>query len=211
MNNPLRYRGETYYQSGYNELGGKKYSTLAVVTNMGWMIPYVGCMLVATGLLAHFSITLTRFLKRQATASVPTKLGDNLQATHSKWGMVVFPTAVLLIGICWIATRAIPRPEAPGEPHVNAFSALPIIYQGRVKPFDTLAINSLRIISEKTTFKDLEGKRNPPKSGSWKQSLTLPIRWTFGFFELKILTCFTRSDSTDEKVIVIPTMNCHQK
>lgn len=185
MNNPLRYGGETYYQSGYNELGGKKYSTLAVVTNMGWMIPYVGCMLVATGLLTHFSITLTRFLKRQATASDPAKLDDNLRATHSKWGMVIFPTAVLLIGICWIATRAIPRPEAPGEPHVNTFSALPIIYQGRVKPFDTLAINSLRIISAKTTFKDLEGKTQPAQKWILETIAHTPDSMDFRIFRIE--------------------------
>ena len=159
MNNPLRYGGETYYQSGYNELGGKKYSTLAVVTNMGWMIPYVGCMLVATGLLAHFSITLMRFLKRQATIKSTASQYDT--TAPSKWGMVVLPTAVLLIGIGWIATRAMPRPEKSDEFQVNAFAALPIIYQGRVKPYDTLALNSLRIISEKATFKDLQGKAQP--------------------------------------------------
>ena len=38
---------------------------------------------------------------------------------------------------------------------------LPLAYQGRVKPFDTLARNSLVIISEKQTYKDASGKRRP--------------------------------------------------
>ncbi|MEX0727299.1 MAG: cytochrome c biogenesis protein CcsA [Planctomycetaceae bacterium] len=67
MNNPLRYAGATFYQSGYNKNPntGVEGTTLSVVTNTGWMIPYVSCMIVAVGLLAHFSITLIRFLNRR--------------------------------------------------------------------------------------------------------------------------------------------------
>src|SRR5205807_1063872 len=51
MNNPLRYAGETFYQSGFALLpSGIKITTLSVVKNVGWMIPYVGCMIVAVGL-----------------------------------------------------------------------------------------------------------------------------------------------------------------
>jgi hypothetical protein len=93
MNNPLRYAGETFYQSGYHrdmetftdpatglqrpvlvtdpETGQRqpKYvetTTLQVVANTGWMIPYVSCMIVFTGMLAHFSLILVRFLNRRA-------------------------------------------------------------------------------------------------------------------------------------------------
>ena len=68
MNNPLRYAGETFYQSGYHPpgmTGGKEATTLAVVRNTGWMIPYVACMIVAIGMLAHFLITVTRFVGRR--------------------------------------------------------------------------------------------------------------------------------------------------
>ncbi|MEM7316986.1 MAG: cytochrome c biogenesis protein ResB, partial [Planctomycetota bacterium] len=53
MNNPLRYAGETFYQSGYNNDGGEESTTLQVVTNRGWMIPYVACMLALVGLAYH--------------------------------------------------------------------------------------------------------------------------------------------------------------
>ncbi len=67
MNNPLRYNGETFYQTSFAQdpKTGTKYSTLAVVANQGWMIPYVGCMIVAVGLLAHFLTVLSRFLRRR--------------------------------------------------------------------------------------------------------------------------------------------------
>ena len=74
MNNPLRFGGETFYQSGYfkDPETGVEASTLAVVDNTGWMIPYVGCMIVATGLLAQFSLVLGRFLKLRSEGQAPT-------------------------------------------------------------------------------------------------------------------------------------------
>ena len=70
MNNPLRYAGETFYQSSYHRdpQTGVEATTLQVVTNTGWMIPYVACMLVSTGMLAHFWFVLYRFLNRAASA-----------------------------------------------------------------------------------------------------------------------------------------------
>ncbi len=68
MNAPLRYAGETFYQSGFDDgecAPAVKSTTLQVVTNFGWMIPYVACMIVITGMLAQFLITLGRFLKRR--------------------------------------------------------------------------------------------------------------------------------------------------
>ena len=168
MNNPLRYAGETYYQSGYNESGGRKMTTLAVVTNTGWMIPYVGCMLVATGMLVHFSITLIRFLRRETSATRESFAAQSpspnaSQQTEAKQtsgiAVILLPVLVLLLGILWIGITLPPERNSKNEPQVATFSQLPIVYQGRVKPFDTLARNSLRIISEKTTFKDQKGER----------------------------------------------------
>lgn len=65
MNNPLRYKGETFYQSGYNELpNGTEMTTLSVVRNTGWMLPYIACMIVAVGMFAQFGQTLGRYLSR---------------------------------------------------------------------------------------------------------------------------------------------------
>jgi len=63
MNNPLRYRGETFYQSGV--LPEDSGTVLQVVNNPGWMLPYVSCVVVTLGMLVHFSITLTTFLTRR--------------------------------------------------------------------------------------------------------------------------------------------------
>lgn len=45
--------------------------------------------------------------------------------------------------------------------NVHAFGRLPVVADGRVKPFDTLARNSLRVISGRETFKDHTGKSRP--------------------------------------------------
>jgi hypothetical protein len=65
MNNPLIYGGETFYQSGVNqEPGGPPSTTLQVVRNPGWMMPYLSCFMVAGGMLIHFGQNLYRFIDR---------------------------------------------------------------------------------------------------------------------------------------------------
>jgi hypothetical protein len=64
MNNPLRYAGETYYQSGFDEdnLG----TILQVVRNPSWLTPYFSCVLVCAGLIVQFAASLLGFaLKRR--------------------------------------------------------------------------------------------------------------------------------------------------
>ena len=67
MNDPLRYRGDTFYQSGYHPPVHRRReaTTLQVVLNRGWMIPYVACMIVVIGMVAHFLISVTRFISRR--------------------------------------------------------------------------------------------------------------------------------------------------
>ena len=63
MNQPLRYEGKTFYQASFGK--NDTLSVLSVVENPGWLLPYVSCVLVAIGLLAHFAIVLRRSLKRR--------------------------------------------------------------------------------------------------------------------------------------------------
>ncbi len=68
MNNPLRYRGDTLYQSSYD--GATETTTmLQVVSNAGWMVPYLGCMIVAVGLLGQFMLHLVGFLRKRRDAA----------------------------------------------------------------------------------------------------------------------------------------------
>jgi len=67
MNNPLRYRGETFYQASFKQ--GDTGTILQVVRNPGWLVPYVACTIGAIGLILQFGASLGRFLaKRRVTA-----------------------------------------------------------------------------------------------------------------------------------------------
>ncbi len=193
MNNPLRYAGETFYQSGY--LGppdaAVETTTLSVVTNAGWMIPYVACMIVFVGLVAHFGGTLLRFLRRQvrndsspvpidgvwqATATegkrrrdekdrrkLPAKLPTSFETPASPSVMrqaalpalIITPFVLMLLGSMWTSK---PKPD---QFDLRAFGQLPVIADGRVKPFDTLARTTLRVLSNRETFYDDKGQRQP--------------------------------------------------
>jgi hypothetical protein len=67
MNNPLRYAGETYYQSSYDERD-PRISILQVVRNPSWLTPYFSCLLVGLGLGVHFLGYLAEFVKPRRTA-----------------------------------------------------------------------------------------------------------------------------------------------
>jgi hypothetical protein len=64
MNNPLRYRGLTFYQASFGK--GDKLSILQVVKNPVWVAPYLACALVSLGLAWHFFLHLARFRRRPA-------------------------------------------------------------------------------------------------------------------------------------------------
>jgi hypothetical protein len=67
MNDPLRYRGETFYQQSFDEKT-EQTTVLQVVRNPGWLLPYVACALVALGMSIHFGMHLTTFLSRRRAA-----------------------------------------------------------------------------------------------------------------------------------------------
>lgn len=57
MNHPLRYRGETFYQAGFDQ--DDKTTILQVVRNPSFMAPYIACIIVSIGLLIQFAMHLT--------------------------------------------------------------------------------------------------------------------------------------------------------
>ena len=64
MNEPLRYRGETFYQAGV--MGSDQGTILQVVKNPGWLLPYIACAMVALGMVIHFGLSLIGFLRKRA-------------------------------------------------------------------------------------------------------------------------------------------------
>ena len=67
MNNPLRYKGETFYQGSFDKID-PRVSILQVVHNPSWLTPYLSCLLVGAGLLVQFLSHLVGFLKKRRIA-----------------------------------------------------------------------------------------------------------------------------------------------
>jgi hypothetical protein len=71
MNHPLRYAGLTFYQFQMDasevaqQAGLLPLSALQVVRNPAWLTPYIGCALVAAGLVTQFMFHLVGFISRQ--------------------------------------------------------------------------------------------------------------------------------------------------
>jgi hypothetical protein len=63
MNQPLRYAGKAFYQASFGK--NDTLSVLQVVSNPGWLLPYISCVLVTVGLLLHFGISLRRWVRGQ--------------------------------------------------------------------------------------------------------------------------------------------------
>jgi ABC-type transport system involved in cytochrome c biogenesis permease subunit len=172
MNNPLRYAGDTLYQADWDretETG----TVLQVVTNSGWMIPYVSCMIVLAGMLVHFGQAIVRFLSRRedearrAAVVVDQEAPDRwrlVNRSERRWTRweVIIPAVVLVTAAGWVAMRARPPHERVTEMKLHEFGRLPAAHGGRTLPLDTLASNTLRIISGRETYDDARFKKRQP-------------------------------------------------
>jgi hypothetical protein len=65
MNEPLRYKGYTVYQSSFDLSGQSAFTVLNVVENAGRLFPYISSLVIALGLIVHLVIGLK--LKRSIT------------------------------------------------------------------------------------------------------------------------------------------------
>ncbi|MEP7014366.1 MAG: cytochrome c biogenesis protein ResB [Verrucomicrobiota bacterium] len=66
MNHPLRYRGETFYQAGFEK--DDSATILQVVHNPSFIAPYLACVIVAAGLLVQFGYHLVGFARKRRSA-----------------------------------------------------------------------------------------------------------------------------------------------
>ncbi|MCC6683231.1 MAG: cytochrome c biogenesis protein CcsA [Phycisphaeraceae bacterium] len=173
MNNPMRYGGRIFYQSAF--LADDSGTVLQVVRNAGWMTPYVACMIVAVGLLWHFAVNLLTFTRKRASNPSPSQgeagwgLGARAkderptlpQPLPKREGGQWIAPAVLVLAGTWLIYHAYEPAPRVHDFNFRGFGDLPVMYEGRVQPVDTLARNALRILSGRQTYRDAEGKRRP--------------------------------------------------
>ncbi|HET6575339.1 MAG TPA: cytochrome c biogenesis protein CcsA [Fimbriiglobus sp.] len=164
MNEPLRYGGETFYQSSFDP-ETEKTTELQVVRNPVYWMPYVACFLVAFGMLVHFGYYLVRFLIRMlspkpaAGPAVAVRPG-NLMRVRPSTGDLLIPWAVfaaLVLLYCGYAFGSTPHAKLD----LGEVARLPVVEGGRVKPLDTVARVKLRTITSKESFTDSGGKLRP--------------------------------------------------
>lgn len=60
MNNPLRYKGYTFYQASFIDGQSKQTTVLAVVKNVGAIFPYISSITICIGLLIHLFIRIPK-------------------------------------------------------------------------------------------------------------------------------------------------------
>jgi ABC-type transport system involved in cytochrome c biogenesis permease subunit len=180
MNNPIRFGGETFYQSDYFPAAladGRMVegSGLQIVRNAGWVIPYVCCMMVMVGMLYHFGGTFMRYANRASREKVTAR--ESFLTVPS---MVAFSGGVLIVALA--ATYALRAPK-PGITEADwALAAeLPVQHEGRIKPADTVASNILQSISEpifggSSTVTDADGNRR--HRVEWLFSVMADLPWT---------------------------------
>jgi ABC-type transport system involved in cytochrome c biogenesis permease subunit len=169
MNNPLRYAGETFYQTGYAEDGlGREISTLQIVKNRGWMIPYVCCMFVVIGLVAQFGTSLLSFLekkqKKVIQAEEQTKLMDR-PAEKVSWKKRSALAICVSVFFMLYAAKDVSRATFGSLQHeqmrLDLLGELPITFNGRIQPIESLAKNTLRQLTKREEVYDGENKKQP--------------------------------------------------
>jgi ABC-type transport system involved in cytochrome c biogenesis permease subunit len=163
MNDPLRYRGETFYQSSF-DAETEKTTELQVVRNPVWWMPYLACSLVIGGMLIHFGYYLIRFLMRTLLGSkTPAGAAPAVRAAarpRLTWGNVLVPWAVFaLLVLSYVPYLKGTTPSTKLD--LGAVARIPVVKDGRVKPLDTVARVDMRLMTHSEQFKDNDGKLRP--------------------------------------------------
>ena len=129
MNQPLAYGKYVFYQSSYDTLpDGRNVSRLSVGCDPGRFLKYAGSYLLCAGVFIVFYLKLPRFKNNLAAA-------------------------------CAIAFFAAASAASAGETTAfdwNAWRNLPVLDNGRHKPFDTLAKETTRTICNSGSVADPE-------------------------------------------------------
>lgn len=190
MNNPLRYRDETFYQSGYSRdpATGVESTTLQLVLNRGWMIPYLCCAMVTIGLIAQFLPVMLGYLDKSQRAT--KRLDETLQdqsvistvrnaygrtdtvltessspRAASSYGLGLATAAAVLVGLVFIGW-GMPKRVVVDKLNLDGLARIPVSYKGRNQPFDSLAQTMLRKTSgleaARSNEETLFGKRKYP-------------------------------------------------
>lgn len=84
MNNPLRYRGYTFYQSSYMQTPTGEATVLSVVWNSGRLFPYIASAVISIGLILHLLLSLRTRKMMISAMALTMLLGFPAQAQETR-------------------------------------------------------------------------------------------------------------------------------
>jgi ABC-type transport system involved in cytochrome c biogenesis permease subunit len=73
----------------------------------------------------------------------------------------MLPWGMIALGALWIFADLQGPSDAPGQLRIHDFGKIPVVNNGRIKPMDTIARTHLRIVANRETFRDKDGKSHP--------------------------------------------------
>ncbi|MDR2845130.1 MAG: cytochrome c biogenesis protein ResB [Puniceicoccales bacterium] len=180
MNHPLRHGGLTFYQAQFRSGNGTDVTILQVVRNPGRLLPYVALYLVGIGLLVQFLAGLVKFSSGwrsgAKTATAPTQkttptAPKQATAPIRKARLAGAALAVLVVAGAAVALLS-GSPAGADKLLVNRLAGLPVQYNGRLQPIDTLARNTLLILRGKQSvaFTKAEAVAFGKKPSTWSDA-----------------------------------------
>lgn len=131
--------GLTIYLSGVEEIDGHRVAFMSVRRDPGWPIKYLGCGLVVFGTAMMFVI---RRAPKTLPAAAEVAAGTRPRVPAKRGRLVATGLAMLLL----------PAVMARADVNVDALRALPVEHQGRVKPLDTAARETVRFVTGRERF-----------------------------------------------------------
>jgi cytochrome c-type biogenesis protein CcsB len=216
MNHPLRYGGETYFQSSFDDRT-EKTTVLQVVKNPGWLLPYVACVIGGVGLVVHFGIMLFAFVQRRSAALAesarpalaavarPGKGGASSGSSSASKGVTyvlepvrpwnraafLFPLGILALCLVYVLSHALPGDPNGNRFNVRGFGRLPVLFDGRVQPLDSLARNSVKVLSGRES---LRFTKEQAQSMGFEGRSVPAIQW--------LLDVFARPEASEKYPVV---------
>jgi ABC-type transport system involved in cytochrome c biogenesis permease subunit len=151
MNHPLRYRGDTLYQSGFR---GEDVTQLQVVHNPAMLIPYIACIIGTVGMAVHFAIVLAGFLRKRKNRVPGAQLHE--KPAFSPAAIIAPATFGLVCLACMIGQ------SFKAAVSTYDLAQAPAYFDGRLQPLDSIGRNALRMMSGKASVTDADGKAVAP-------------------------------------------------
>ena len=167
MNNPLRYAGETFYQADFITLNGEG-TGIQIVTNQGWMIPYICCMFTVVGLAGQFGSSLIAHLKKSQSrpTKVPTAELIEPKTKNSRWkspGFLIPAGIAAVFGFYALSglSKSMRPVEHDSGMRLDRFGEIPITNKGRIQPLESFARNTARQFTKREFVFDKNTEKQP--------------------------------------------------